>query len=234
MSQSHFVNAHGLTADGHHMSARDIATLSHALIRDFPEHYAHYSIKEYTYNSIKQYNRNGLLWKDDSVDGVKTGHTSAAGYCLAASALRGGQRLISVVMGIEGGRNEGFRRREESNLALLNWGFRHFETHTVYEANSEITTRRLWKSDQTELPLGVEGKLLVTVKRGRYADLQANMDLPKSLVGPISKGQAVGTLRLTLDDETVVERPLIALRDAAEAGFVGRTWDSVMMWWESE
>lgn len=234
MTQSHFLNAHGLTAEGHHMSAHDVALLSQALIRDFPEHYALYSVKEYTYNSIKQYNRNGLLWKDESVDGVKTGHTSAAGYCLAASAERGGQRLISVVMGIEGSRNEGFRRREESNLALLNWGFRFFETHTLYEANSEITTRRVWKSEQTELPLGVEGPLLVTVKRGRYADLEANMDIPAALVGPITKGQSVGTLRITLDGNTVVERPLIALIDAPEAGFLGRAWDSVMMWWEED
>lgn len=234
LTGSHFLNAHGLTAEGHLMSARDIATLSRALIRDFPEHYAMYAIKEYTYNGIRQYNRNGLLWKDPSVDGVKTGHTSAAGYCLAASAIRGGQRLISVVLGIEGNRTEGFRRREESNLALLNWGFRHFETHTLYAADTAIASPRLWKGQASELALGVTAPVIATIPRGRYAELSASLDVPAQLVAPYAKGQTVGTLRVSLDGEAVAERPLVALADAPEAGFVSRAWDGLMMWWESD
>ncbi len=234
MTQSRFVNAHGLTAEGHRMSARDIAILSRALIRDYPDHYALYKIKEYTYNGIRQYNRNGLLWKDPSVDGVKTGHTAAAGYCLAASAERGGQRLISVVMGIEGSRTEGFRRREEGNLGLLNWAFRHFETHTLYAADAPIASPKLWKGERADLPLGVSEAVVATIPRGRYDDLEASLDLPPQLVAPIARGQAVGTLRVTLDGEPVVELPLVALADAVEAGFMKRGWDSVMMWWESD
>jgi serine-type D-Ala-D-Ala carboxypeptidase (penicillin-binding protein 5/6) len=233
MQNSHFVNAHGLTADGHKMSAHDIALLSRALIRDHPEHYALHAIKEYTYNGIRQYNRNGLLWKDDSVDGIKTGHTSAAGYCLAASAKRGEQRLISVVLGIEGNRREGFRQREEANLALLNWGFRFFETHTLYPAGSPIAEPKLWKGSAATLPLGLEQPLVVTIPRDRYGDLVAGLDLPAQLVAPFSRGQQVGTVRVTLDGEAVAERPLIALDDAPAAGFFKRMSDGFWMWWES-
>jgi len=234
MSQSHFVNAHGLTAEGHLMSARDIAILGRALIRDFPEHYARYSVKEYTYGGIRQHNRNGLLWKDASVDGIKTGHTRAAGYCLVASAARNGQRLISVVLGIEGNAKEGFRRREESNLALLNWGFRHFETHTLYTANAEVTRSKVWKGTGVEVALGVANDVIATIPRNRYAELSAVMDVPSALTAPLAKGQPVGTLRVSLDGEVVIEQPLIALNEVAEAGFFGRSWDSLMMWWESD
>ncbi len=234
LRNSHFVNAHGLTAEGHKMSARDIAELGRALIRDFPEHYARYSIKEYTYGGIRQYNRNGLLWKDGSVDGIKTGHTSAAGYCLLASAVRGGQRMVSVVLGIEGSPKEGFRRREEANLALLNWGFRHFETHTLYAANAEVASPRLWKGERKSLPLGVANAAVATIPRDRYSELSAQVDVPDPLVAPYTKGQTVGTLRVSLGGETVLEQPLIALDDAPEAGFFGRTWDGLMMWWESD
>ncbi len=234
MHDSHFVNAHGLTAEGHRMSAHDIALLSRALIANFPEHYALYSIKEYTYNGIKQYNRNGLLWKDGSVDGIKTGHTAAAGYCLAASAKRGEQRMISVVLGIDGGRKEGFRQREESNLALLNWGFRFFETHTLYAAGAAVAEPKLWKGDADTLPLGLEQPLVVTIPRGRYEQLQASMDLPAQLVAPFTKGQAVGAVRVTLDGEAVAERPLVALADAVEGGFFKRSSDALWLWWESD
>lgn len=234
MANSHFVNAHGLTAEGHHMSARDIAILSRAMIRDFPEHYALYSTKEYTYNGIRQYNRNGLLWKDPSVDGIKTGHTAAAGYCLVASASREGQRLISVVMGIEGSRSEGFRQREDGNLALLNWGFRSFETHGVFNAGQEVASERVWRGELEQVSLGLAQPLAVTVPRGRYADLRPLMDVPSTLSAPIAAGQAVGTLRIMLDDEVVAERELVALAEVPEAGFFGRLWDDIVLWWESE
>ena len=194
MTRSHFVNAHGLTAEGHVMTARDIAMLSRALINQFPEHYALYKIKEFTYGGIQQWNRNGLLWKDASVDGLKTGHTSAAGYCLAASAKRGDQRLISVVLGIDTtAASEGFKAREEGNLALLNWGFRFFETHSVYDAGEQVADQPLWRGEAETVALGVAEPLLVTLPRGRYADLQPSMDVPKQLVAPITKGQQIGT-----------------------------------------
>ncbi|HEX5693186.1 MAG TPA: D-alanyl-D-alanine carboxypeptidase family protein, partial [Arenimonas sp.] len=235
MSGSHFENAHGLTAEGHLMTARDIATLSRALISHFPEHYALYKIKEFTYNGIQQYNRNGLLWKDDSVDGLKTGHTSAAGYCLAASAKRGDQRLVSVVLGIDtDSRNDGFRLREQGNLALLNWGFRHFETHSVYGAGEQVAEHPVWRGAAETVSLGVAEPLLVTVPRGRYGELKPSMDVPRQLMAPITKGQAIGSLRLSLDGELVAERPLVALEDVAEGGFFKRMSDDFWLWWESE
>jgi serine-type D-Ala-D-Ala carboxypeptidase (penicillin-binding protein 5/6) len=232
MKDSYFVNSHGLTAEGHKMSAYDIALLSQALIRDHPDHYALHAIKEYAYNGIRQYNRNGLLWKDPSVDGIKTGHTNAAGYCLAASAKRGDQRMISVVLGIEGSRTEGFRQREEGNLALLNWGFRFFETHTLYPAGSAVAEPTLWKGTTATLPIGLDQPLHVTIPRERYGDLVASMDMPAQLVAPFSKGQQIGTVRVTLDGEPVAERPLLALEDAPAAGFFKRSTDSFWMWWE--
>jgi serine-type D-Ala-D-Ala carboxypeptidase (penicillin-binding protein 5/6) len=234
MQDSHFVNSHGLTAEGHKMSAYDIALLSRALINDHPEHYALHAIKEYTYNGIRQYNRNGLLWKDASVDGIKTGHTNAAGYCLAASAKRGEQRMISVVLGIEGSRTEGFRQREEANLALLNWGFRFFETHTLYPGGSPIASPVLWKGEAATVGLGLDQPLVVTIPRGRYADLVASMDVPAQLVAPMSKGQPVGEVRVTLDGEAVAERPLLALEDVAAGGIFKRSMDSFWMWWERD
>ncbi|MFC4729872.1 D-alanyl-D-alanine carboxypeptidase family protein [Coralloluteibacterium thermophilus] len=234
MTNSHFVNSHGLTAPGHQMSARDIAILGRALIRDFPEHYALHAIKEYTHNNIRQYNRNGLLWKDSTVDGIKTGHTSAAGYCLLASAKRGDQRLLSVVMGIQGSRTEGFRRREGDSLALLNWGFRFYETQKLYDAQVKIADQRVWKGTANSVDLGLAEPLLVSLPRGRYEELQATMDVPTRLVAPIAQGQQVGTVRVRLDGEVVAERPLIALSDVSEAGFFGRLYDDFWMWWESE
>lgn len=235
MTGSHFENAHGLSAPGHVMTARDIAVLSRALINQFPEHYALYKIKEFTYNGIQQWNRNGLLWKDASVDGLKTGHTSAAGYCLAASAKRGDQRLISVVLGIDTqSRSEGFKLREEGNLALLNWGFRFFETHSVYEAGARIADQRLWRGEVENIALGVAEPLRVTVPRGRYAELKPSMDVPKQLLAPIKKGQQIGTVRLSLDGKVVAERPLVALADVAEGGFFSRMNDDFWLWWEGE
>ena len=234
MQHSNFVNAHGLTAEDHRMSALDVALLSRALIREFPEHYALHSIKEFTYNGIRQFNRNGLLWKDDSVDGIKTGHTSAAGYCLAASAQRNGQRLVSVVMGIEGNRQQGFRLREEGNLALLNWGFRFFETHTVYTGEEVIAEPKLWKGELDTLPLGVAAPLKITLPRGRYPELKASMQLPAELVAPFAAGQQVGSVQLSLDDKTVAEVPLVARQAVAEGGFLKRVNDSFWMWWEAD
>lgn len=232
MSNSHFVNASGLTAEGHMMSVRDIATLSRALIRDHPEHYQLYSIKEYTYGGIRQYNRNGLLWRDSTVDGIKTGHTAAAGYCLAVSAKRGDQRLISVVVGVEGSRNEGFRQREEANQALLAYGFRAFETHRLYQAGQAVATPELWRSADDAAPLTVAHDLHVTIPRGRYDELKAEMVMPPVLIGPLQAGQEVGSVSVTLADEEVAQVPLVSIGDHAGAGFFRRVWHDILLLFE--
>ena len=232
MSNSHFVNASGLTAEGHMMSVRDIATLSRALIHDFPEHYKLYSIKEYTYGGIRQYNRNGLLWRDSTVDGIKTGHTAAAGYCLAVSAKRGDQRLISVVVGIEGGRNEAFRLREEANQALLAYGFRAFETHRLYQAGQAVATPELWRSADDTAQLTVASDLHVTIPRGRYDDLKAEMVMPPVLIGPLQAGQEGGAVAVTLAGEEVAQVPLVSMAEHGGAGFFRRVWHDILLLFE--
>ena len=229
LNDTHYVNSHGLSAPDHYTTAHDIARLSHHLINDYPEDYAHYAVKEFTFNGIRQFNRNSLLWKDSAVDGIKTGHHSGAGFCLAASAKRGEQRLISVVMG-----SPSEKQRAEDSYALLNWGFRFFETHKLYDAAQTVSEPKLWKGDTATLALGLEQPLLLTVPRGRYEAVKAEMDLPRQLVAPFTKGQQVGVLRLSLDDKPLVERPLVALADAPEAGFFKRISDGFWLWWESD
>jgi len=235
MKNSHFTNAHGLSDPNHYSTAHDLALLGRAMVRDFPEAYAFNSIKEFTVGSITQHNRNGLLWREGSgVDGIKTGHTENAGYCLLASAKRGNQRFVSIVMGIQTkSQAEGFRLRETGNLNLLEWGFRFFESHKLYDANTAITKNRVWKGSQNEVSLGLAQPLVISVERGRYGQLKPKMDVPKQLVAPIKKGQVIGKLRVTLDDKLIAERPIVALQDVPEANFFGRLWDELMMWWEN-
>jgi D-alanyl-D-alanine carboxypeptidase (penicillin-binding protein 5/6) len=229
MTNSNFENASGYPIANHYTTARDIAILSRALIHDFPEDYAISAIKDFEWNGIKQHNRNLLLWRDQTVDGIKTGHTAAAGYCLAASAKQGDSRMIAIVMGAS---NE--KARADAALALLNYGFRFYETHTLYDASKPLATPKLWKGQSNELPLGVSDNVLVTVKRGDYDKLKATMDIPATLIAPFTKGQQVGTLRITLDGQPVQNVPLIALADAPQAGFFGRLWDSIMLWFHSD
>jgi penicillin-binding protein 6. Serine peptidase. MEROPS family S11 len=229
MKNSHFVNAHGLSAPEHFSTARDLALLGQALIRDFPETYAFNKIKEFTVGTITQPNRNLLLWRDPAVDGIKTGHHSGAGYCLMSSAQRGDQRLIAVVMG-----STSEKQRADDSMALLNWGFRFFETHRLYEAGKAIAQQRVWKGTTKEVQLGVAEPLLVGVPRGRYDDLKATMDVPKLLEAPIAQGQAIGTVKVSLDGKLVAQAPLVALNAVEQGGFFRRLWDSFMMWWESE
>ena len=227
MTKSHFVNPHGLTAEGHVTTARDLAILGRALIRDFPEAYAYNKIKELTVGPITQPNRNLLLWRDPSVDGVKTGHTSAAGYCLMASAKRGDQRLITVVMG-----NSSENQRAVDSQALLNWGFRFYESHKLYEANTSLATPKVWKGAANLVQVGVAQPLLVSTPRGKYQQLKASMDLPKSLVAPIAKGQKIGMVKVTLDGKVVAQSPLVALNAVEEGGFFKRLWHELLMWWQ--
>ncbi|WP_045728236.1 D-alanyl-D-alanine carboxypeptidase family protein [Xanthomonas sp. GPE 39] len=228
MTGSHFVNAHGLSAEGHYTTAYDLALLGRAMVRDYPETYAYNKIKEFRVGDITQPNRNLLLWRDPSVDGIKTGHTSEAGYCLLSSAQRGDQRLVAVVMG-----DSSEKQRAEDSLALLNWGFRFFETHRLYEPGKQVAQQRVWKGTEKQVLLGVAQPLLVSVPRGRYSELKPSIDVPKTLMAPIKQGQAIGTVRVTLDGKVVVQAPLVALKAVDEAGFFKRLWDSLWMWWES-
>ena len=227
MTKSHFVNPHGLTAEGHVTTARDLAILGRALIRDFPEAYSYNKIKELTVGPITQPNRNLLLWRDPSVDGIKTGHTSAAGYCLMASAKRGDQRLITVVMG-----NSSENQRAVDSQALLNWGFRFYESHRLYEANKSLATPKVWKGDANLVQVGVAEPLLVSTPRGKYSQLKASMDLPKSLVAPIAKGQKIGMVKVALDGKVIAQSPLVALNAVEEGGFFKRLWHELLMWWQ--
>jgi D-alanyl-D-alanine carboxypeptidase (penicillin-binding protein 5/6) len=229
MTHSNFQNASGYPIANHYTTARDIAILSRALIHDFPEDYAISAVKEFEWNGIKQHNRNLLLWRDNTVDGIKTGHTAAAGYCLAASAKQGDARMIAIVMGASSEKG-----RADAALALLNYGFRFYESHKLYEANKPLATPKLWKGAENTIPLGLTEDAMVSVKRGDYDKLKANLDIPATLIAPFKKGQQVGTLRVTLDGQPVLTKPLVALADAPEGGFFSRLWDTIMLWFHSD
>ena len=229
MSGTHYMNASGYPAEDHYTTARDVAVLSRALIHDFPEDYAISGVKQFEWNGITQHNRNTLLWRDSSVDGIKTGHTHAAGYCLAASAKRGEQRMIAIVMGAS---TE--KARANDAQALLNYGFRFYETHKLYKAGETLASPELWKGEAEKLPLGVSEDVLVTVPRGQYDKLKARMQLPPTLIAPFSKGQTVGTLEVTLDGKSLLKRPLVSLQAAPEGGFFSRMVDSAMLMFKSD
>jgi serine-type D-Ala-D-Ala carboxypeptidase (penicillin-binding protein 5/6) len=229
MVNSNFQNASGYPIANHYTTAHDVAVLSRALIQDFPDDYAISAIKEFEWNGIKQHNRNTLLWRDPSVDGIKTGHTAGAGYCLAASAKQGEARMIAIVMGASSE-----KARADSAMALLSYGFRFYETHKLYDSSKPLATPRLWKGETNQLPLGVADNVLVTVKRGEYDQLKATMDIPATLIAPFKKGQQVGTLRITLAGQPVQSVPLIAMNDAPQGGFFSRLWDSIMLWFHSD
>ncbi len=227
MENSHFVNATGLPHKEHYTTARDLARLAQALIRDYPENYALYAQKEFTFNGIKQYNRNKLLWRNKYVDGIKTGHTEAAGYCLVATMKRDGMRLISVILGA---RSEETRTAETQKL--LTYGFRFFETHKLYAADEPLTTARIWKGETDELPLGLAEDLYVTIPRGQYKKLKANMHIDSRIVAPARKGQAFGIVDVSLDGTQYAQRDLVSLSDVAEGGLFGNLVDEVRLLFE--
>ena len=227
MSGSHFTNASGLPEPDHYSTARDMARIASALIRDFPEFYPWNAVREYEYGGIKQRNRNTLLFRDDSVDGLKTGYTKAARYCLVASAKREGMRLIAVVMGVESSRS-----RARIAQSLLNYGFRFYETRRVYASDEKVTDVRVWKGDTKHLALGLEQDLFVTVPRGRYDEIDAKMEIAARLVAPVRAGEQQGVLRLGLGDELSIERPLIALDDIAEGNLWQKVSDHVRLMFE--
>ncbi len=225
MTNSNFMNSTGLPHEDHYTTARDVAILSAALIADFPEYYRWYSEKEYSFNNIRQHNRNNLLWRDPAVDGLKTGHTEAAGYCLAASAKRDGMRLISVVLG-----SSSETSRVNESQSLLNYGFRFFETIQLYKAGQELAQGRVWKGEEEQIRLGIGDELFVTIPRGRYEDLDAQVEMRPELIAPIAEGEEVGQISIRLEDAEIANRGLVALEAIPEAGFFGRTWDGMSMW----
>jgi len=224
MDGSHYVNSHGLPDPGHYTSARDLALLATALINNYPEEYELYREREFTYNNIRQYNRNTLLAEDPTVDGLKTGYTSEAGYCLVASAQRGGMRLVSVVMG-----TDSERARKAESRKLLNYGFRNFNTQDLYTAGQQLATNRLWKGAQETLQLGVGRAIYLTLPNGSRKRLKAVMEVDEIIIAPIEAGTSYGQLLISLDGEMLLEEPLIALDSVAEAGFWGRLWDSIVL-----
>ncbi len=227
MDASHFINSTGLPHADHYTNPRDMATLARALIRDFPEHYAWYSIKEFTYNGIKQYNRNKLLWQDDKVDGIKTGHTDAAGYCLVSSAKQDEMRLISVVLGAK---SENSRARESQKL--LSYGFRFFETHKLYAPDEALTEVRVWKGDSENVSLGLNKEMYITIPRGQYDNLNANMKVTPKILAPVNKGKQYGMVEVMLNGEAVATQPLVALQDVAEAGLIDSLIDEALLLFE--
>jgi len=227
MANTSFANASGLPDPKHYSTASDLALLSSALIRDFPEYYKLYSVREYRYNNITQLNRNRLLWLDPNVDGLKTGHTESAGYCLVASAQRGQRRLMTVLLGAS---SEGMRAQESQKL--LNYGFQSFDGVRLYQKENVISTLEVWKGTAARVRAGVLRDLFVTVPKGEAAKLKADLLSEQPLVAPIASGQRVGTLRVTLDGKPVADYPVVALEPVAIAGFIGRTWDSVRLWFK--
>ncbi|TMG76542.1 MAG: D-alanyl-D-alanine carboxypeptidase, partial [Betaproteobacteria bacterium] len=225
MKNTNFANSTGLPDPGHYSTAGDLALLAAALISDYPEHYKLYSEREYRYNDITQQNRNRLLWLDPNVDGVKTGHTESAGYCLIASAKRGARRLVSVVVGSP---SERLRARESQKL--LNFGFQSYDGVRLFQKGQAISKLKVWKGSERELKAGVAADLYVTVPRGSADRLQAKLFSRQPLVAPLAAGERVATLRVSLEGEPLGEYPVVALENVAMAGIFRRIWDGVTLW----
>jgi D-alanyl-D-alanine carboxypeptidase (penicillin-binding protein 5/6) len=226
MKNTRFMNSTGLPDAQHYSTAQDLYLLAAALIRDFPNEYAqYYSQKEYRYNNISQPNRNRLLWIDTSVDGVKTGHTEAAGYCLVASSRRGGRRLLSVLLG-----STSEATRAQESLKLLNWGYQFFDSVKLSPANNAVKSLEVWKGAARTVKVGVGSDLFVTVPKGEQDKLKAELVSQQPLVAPLAKGQSVGVLRVTYDGKPHGEYPLVALEPVPVAGLFGRMWDTLRLW----
>lgn len=224
MTNSHFMDATGLPNPDHYSSAKDMATLARAIIYGEPTHYAIYAQKEFLWNNIKQPNRNLLLWRDKTVDGLKTGHTDEAGYCLVASAVRDGQRMIAVVFG-----TNSEQARAAETQKLLTYGFRFFETQTFYKKGAELTKAMVWKGSDHEVKAGLSEDLTMTVPRGQLKQLQANMVVEPNLMAPIQQGQVIGKVEVKLNDKVVRTADLVALNAVEEGGFFRRIWDSIRL-----
>jgi D-alanyl-D-alanine carboxypeptidase (penicillin-binding protein 5/6) len=227
MRNTNFNNATGLPSDGHLTTARDIALLSSALIREFPEYYGWYSTREYTYNGISQQNRNTLLFRDRSVDGLKTGHTEAAGYCLAASAIRDNMRLVSVVLGTPSS-----NARVQATQALLNFGFRFFQSQKVLSSGKSLQDQRVWEGDMPTVALGAAESVFVTVPRGKRDSIETIVDLDGPLFAPLTKGTKVGFITVLMDGKELVKEPLVTLDEVSEGAFMSRMKDKLLIMFE--
>ncbi len=227
MHSTHFVNATGLPNDDHYSTARDLATLTRSMIKEFPDYYAWHAVKEFQWGDIKQPNRNRLLWRDDSVDGLKTGHTEAAGYCLVASAKRDGMRVVTVVLGTSSD-----KARVDGSQALINYGFRFYETHLLFKAGEEIARARIWKSANEYTTLGVMEDLYITVPRGTYDSLESVHNMPAVLLAPVAAGQPLAEIKVSLNGSDLVHEQLRALEDNPSGSLWQRTVDGVKLWFE--
>lgn len=228
MENSNFANATGLPEEGHYITAMDAAKLAKAIILKFPTYFETFSQKEFTYNEITQHNRNTLLWRDPSVDGFKTGHTQAAGYCLVSTAKRNGMRLITVVMGAESQKS-----RADESQKLFNYGYRFFETNLLYKAREKRVNIEVWKGQSENLDLGLANDLFITIPRGQYKNLQAKVDIPNYITAPISSSEVIGQLNIHLDDQLITTKDLIALSKVDAGGWWTRTTHSMGLWFKS-
>lgn len=228
MTRTQFKNATGLPDEGHYTTAKDLSILARALIRDFPEHYKVYKEKYFSYNDIRQANRNSLLWRDDAVDGMKTGHTQAAGFCLVASAEKKELRLISVVMGATSERS-----RSTESQKLINYGFRYFESVKLYDGLESLKRVKVWGGLHESLDVGIEAPARLTIPTGARGALAAEVTLDPVIKAPVSQGQTLGLLRISLEGETLLERPVVALNGVDEAGLVSSLIDEVSLFFLS-
>lgn len=224
MSYTQFKNATGLPAEGHVTTARDLSILASALVRNFPNHYGLYAEKEFTYNNITQPNRNGLLWTDQNVDGMKTGHTEEAGYCLVASSKRNDMRLISVVLGAKS-----LRAREQETKKLLAYGFRYYKTQTLYKADEPLNVAKVWAGQEKQVALVLAEDLSVTIPRDQQDSLQANIEVDREIIAPVLAGKVYGQLNLSLNGELLAQRDLVAGVAVEPAGFFVRIWDQLIL-----
>ncbi len=227
LANTRYVNATGLPDPQHYSTARDLARLAQALIRDFPEHYTTYSRKDYTFNRITQPNRNRLLWLDPTVDGVKTGFTENAGYCLIASSRRGARRLISVVLGTD---SDGMRAQESQRL--LNHGFLNFDAVRLYEKNQSVSQLKVFKGTQGAVKVGFAEDFVLSLPKGMAERLQVELGSRQPLLAPVQQGQVIATLKLLVEGKVLGEYPVVALESVPVAGIFGRAWDTLMLWFK--
>ena len=229
LKNTQFKNVTGITEPGHYSTARDLAVIASHIIRDFPDFYSFYSIKEYRFNNITQPNRNLLLRRDPSVDGMKTGYTSAAGYCLISSAQRdfpnGKRRLLSVVLN-----TTSMEARANESQKLLNWGFQAFDAIKLFDANQPVATPQVWKGKSSQAKLGSPSAVYITVPKGEGNNVKTQIERVDPLVAPLTKGQQVGKLKITVGEQVIAERPLVVLEGVEQSGVFGRAWDAIRLW----
>jgi len=227
MTNSSFRNASGLPDEDHYSTANDLAILAKAIIQEFPEYYQWYSTKEFTFNNIKQQNRNSLLWRDPSVDGMKTGSTNEAGYSLISSAKRDDMRIISVVLGTASS-----KARIDGSQAMINYGYRFYETKTLLKANQEIISAKIWKTEKESISLGIEDDIRMTLPRGNFKNIKIEKDIPNQIIGAIKEGQNIGNIKIKLNDNTLNTISLISLEDNPRGSFWKQIKDTIQLWFE--